>query len=138
MLECAVTLGPVLQGCVVALDLRRRDIFLTQTAGVHSIHNCVVLRADLQWLQGYEGPWYCLQVQHLRSRLQWWLEPVMCAYLVAGASYRCLCSGRGWLQTHMYWWGPEQVARVSFRHTDVGKYSCGCWVSPSAYGSGGW
>lgn len=42
-LKCAVILALVVQGHVVAMGLRRFDIFLAQASGVNSFENCRVL-----------------------------------------------------------------------------------------------
>lgn len=41
-----------------------------------------------------------------QGRKRWWLEPVACMCLAVGTSCRCLCGGRGRLQTHNVGPGP--------------------------------
>lgn len=72
---------------------------------------------------------------------QWW-QPELVAYiqLAVEASFRCLCSGGGWLQTYMQWWGPGQAAtaRINYGCTEshgASMYYCGCWILPSGYSS---
>ena len=77
---------------------------LAQASEVHVTENSVILSETCGLVcSGYKdngGPQYCHYIQQLLTRQQWWLEPVVGTYLVAGACCRSLCSGRSWLQTH--------------------------------------
>lgn len=53
--ECAVILGLVVQSHVVALGLRRFDIFLVQVVGsiaLRTVWSLASTVGDMQWLQG--------------------------------------------------------------------------------------